>query len=655
MKQADELKYESLQYAPRYYIQTAKNNIESLAQVAGEAGSNSDEAIGVRARRDKVDDVGKLQFGYDPDLMVLDVGDDGCGMTAETMRKRLKFVGAQPNEGAKRGFFHRGIRETFVAMGGGEVYSIGLNDAGDEVYSHAKFDAERGMGFEAEDKPVSAEVRALMGVPTGTGTLVRIPMRRFATKKPKQFTFPAIKSAIENCVQIRPMLLDPNREVSLRFGEEPPRRIEFTYDSGESLIEPTNVTIAGLEGTFWVKAADGPIKGGGTSKQNRRHGILIRGERAAYEVSLGEKHRANPAMNRVFGELRLDGIEKLQREEDAKADDDAQLVYKADRSGLNPEHTVVEAIINFIDTKLGPLVTALENQAPKKEVTRDMRRHLQKLAQLINQVVQGSDFPEVEDPDAPEKTKEPKDNLPEHEPPDPPNEVPVPVVDDGLAFSRSRIFMDAGQSRTVKLWIDTDVIATGTPIEKVSVPDDVVKGITLSRKDVPSPSRDAIAEVNVTIGSGASEGRHELKVRSGGYEAILPVHVRYARASGFITQIIPVNEDWEQGSAFYNPATGQVSVYVGRPEFKDVEKRARREKVDDPWKFPLYRQLVVESIREAALLPAAERAAEVAWDDLSPEERKAHDAFHKQVSFEFNQLDYQLRAKLHQVFLDAVA
>ena len=40
----------------------------------------------------------------------------------------------------------------------------------------------------------------------------------------------------------------------------------------------------------------------------------------------------------------------------------AQLIYKADRSGLNPDHPLVETIYAFIDEKLGPLLAGLETK-----------------------------------------------------------------------------------------------------------------------------------------------------------------------------------------------------------------------------------------------------------------------------------------------------
>jgi len=645
------LNFESHEYDVRYYIHTAKNSIQGLAHVIGEVVSNADEAITKGARRDGRADVGEIHIYYDPEDMFLTVTDDGVGMTSTEMRDRLKKIGAGPQVDARRGFFHRGIREVFLAMGGGVIISVGRTPSGDVETSRAVFDPKRGMALTEGESEATRLAGELLGEGR-TGTIVRIPMKRFASAKPKLFEFGMVDYQIRNCVQIRPVLLDPSRNAFLHYGKEAPRRLAYEYEAGEVLIAEKTVEVAGHTATIWVKAAPDAITSH-TSKQTRRNGILVRGERAAYEVTLGNKLKTNPAMSRVFGELRLDAIEELQREADARADEEAQLIYKADRSGLNAEHPLVESIYEFIDSTVGPVVATLEAPGAKKAVSPDMRRQLQKLAHLINKVVEDDRSGTIEDQDG-QTRDEPEKPDREGEPPPPPPPPPQPPeVEDGIAFAYERIFVPAGESRAVKVWFDTDKIPPGTKVSRTSKPDEIVHAALLSAAEVPDPSSGRISELKLMITGGASEGRHEVAIESGGYRAVLPVHVRFQRATGFISQIIPDERDWESGSALYDPATGRVTVFVGRPEFRDAATRAAREKISDPWKSPLYRQLVVESVREAALRPAAERKAEVEWDDLPAEERQDRDAFLRLVLTEYFALDYALRSKLLSVFLDS--
>lgn len=487
--------YQPLEFAERYYIQTAKNAIESLTHIVEELGSNEDEAITRRADRHGDDDQGSLRFAYDPATMMLELTGDGLGMTAEAMRERLGRVGESPESTSKRSFFHRGVREVFLAMGGGEVTSIGQLPSGEQVLSQAVFDPNKGMAIVIQDRSVTNVDRDELGM-TDTGTRVRVPVRRFALKKPKQFEFGAIESQVRDCVGLRVVLTDPNRTVTLKFGNEPPRVLRFEYPNGEDLVAPKAVEIDGHATTLWAGITEKPIKGA-TRRRTRRNGILVRGERAAYEVSLGETLRNHPAMARVFGELRIDEIEAMQREADQQADDESQLIYKTDRSGLNPEHRFVEAIHEFIDSTLTPLIADLDANEVKKKVSPDMRRQLQKLAREINQVLNDAHVEDVDDPGGdPTDETEPSDDQPDPPPPPP----PAPrVVEDGIDFAYDRIFLEAGRSRTVKVWFDSSKIPVGTSIRIDSSPDDMITATTLSRTDVPEPGADGVAEVDLTL------------------------------------------------------------------------------------------------------------------------------------------------------------
>jgi hypothetical protein len=640
--------YEPYEFDARYYIHTAKNNITSFGHVIAEIVSNSDAAITRRAKHVGVADEGVIHIHYEPASTELSVTDDGIGLLTEEMRTRLKKVGAEAMEEARRAFFHRGVREVFIAMGESVVESIAMKD-GAPVYTKAVFHPTNGMAIEVSDEPVTPELREETGI-AATGTKLTVPLRPLAVAKPSQFTFPKLAEQIENCVQLRPVLMDPNREIVFEFGDAPPRPIRFSYPKGEPLVEEMDVEIDGLRGTLWATATEEPIKAGGMSRQTRRYGILIRGERAAYEVSLGTKLQSYPAHRQLFGELRLDGIETAQREADRAADEEAQLIYKADRSGLNPDHPLVESIYAFLDEKLGPLVAALEAKERKKKIGADVQRQLHELARLINEAVKLEDFGDIDSPDGkPKKEITKKEG---GEPPEPPEKQP-PVVEDGIAFAHSRIFIPAGRERTVKVWFDTAKIAVGTSVAVDSDPDGVIRSAKLSGDVVPEPPEHGIAELLLTLKADEAEGRHEVAVRADEYEASLVVYVRYPRATGFIRDIVPVEEDWESGAALYDPQSGRVKVYVGRPEFVSLVGRAKKEKIDDPFKYLPYRTLVVESVREAALRTAAERRAEVLIDELPQEERQEPDALSNLILAEYQALDYKLRRLLVDAFVYA--
>ena len=186
---ATELDFEQYEFDPRYFIHTTKNNISSVGHVIAEAVSNSDEAISARCRLSKRPDRGAIVIRYSPDTHDLSITDDGIGMTAAQFGTR-SASGAASRPDARRAFFHRGIREAFMAMGSSVVESIVEGPDGYR-YTRSVFHPTEGLGFSTEDTEVTPAIRASTGI-TETGTRVTIPLRRLATAKPGQFTFPRL-------------------------------------------------------------------------------------------------------------------------------------------------------------------------------------------------------------------------------------------------------------------------------------------------------------------------------------------------------------------------------------------------------------------------------------------------------------------------------
>lgn len=636
-------KFAGYEFDQRYFVHTAKNNITSFGHVIAEAVSNADEAISKRNRALGEPDRGSIRVTYDPDSHVLTITDDGVGLSSTELLNRLRRVGETSTSDTRRAFFHRGIREAFMAMGLSTVDSVAVMGR-EAVYNRAVFDPLLGMAQEVIDQPVTDDVRRSTGIPD-TGTRVTIPLGRLAQPRPQQFTFPKLMEQIESCVQIRAVLQDQDRDVTFQFADATPRRARFRYPQGEDLISERTITIAGLTGTFWARLSEESL--GGLGRQSRRYGILIRGQRAAYEVSLGTKLQLAPVHRQLFGELRLDGIEDEQRRADLQADEEAQLIYKADRSGLNHDHPIVAAIDTHLDEVLGPILGAVTSRQRTKTVSENVKRQLNQLAKLINDAVGLENFGHTKtsaghvEQDVTEGTDGPT----------PPDSEAIPERDvDGLEFSYARVFIRAGKARSVRVWVNATDIPPGTPISVQTDRAPALRAANLSAEVVPQPDISGISQLTLTIVTNEREGRGEVTVLAGGYAATLPIHARFPRATGFIRDIVPVDQDWESGAALYDPQTGLVKVFVGRPEFIELARLANHEKQAE-WQHTPYKLLVVESVREAALRTAAERLAEIAYDELSVEERQDRDAFDHLVTTEYQALDYRLRSLLINAFV----
>jgi len=181
-------------------------------------------------------------------------------------------------------------------------------------------------------------------------------------------------------------------------------------------------------------------------------------------------------------------------------------------------------------------------------MTPGMRPQLAKLAQLINKAVQSETFGELDTPSGDTKPERETSKPGPDEQPETPEEQPLPAID-VLGFSHSRVFINAGKQRIVKVWFDTARIAPETPVVVESERDQIVRSAVLSDDQVPQPASDkhGFAQLLLTINADNEEGRHEIEVATGACRATLAVHVRFPRASGFISQIVLEEHDWEFG------------------------------------------------------------------------------------------------------------
>jgi hypothetical protein len=97
----------------------------------------------------------------------------------------------------------------------------------------------------------------------------------------------------------------------------------------------------------------------GMSRATRLGGLVVRSGRAAHESTLAS-HEGRPGTRQLYGEVRCDALESLQRA--ALGSRRPQVVVKVDRSGLNDTHPVVRALYAAIDRVLAPIVADEERR-----------------------------------------------------------------------------------------------------------------------------------------------------------------------------------------------------------------------------------------------------------------------------------------------------
>src|SRR5215208_3274843 len=176
----------------RYFRENFAQGGLDLAQVVPELVTNADAAIAAADRtRGRI----VVRFGAaDADFVRLwrrelrrlrapalldwrhevSCSDNGEGLDADTVDRRLGALGVTPERVGQRGLFGRGLRDVWLAQGGGRIQGIRngraveswfLPAAGDEPYFYVH----------VLDAPATREVRRRLGI-AGDGTRVTVPL-----------------------------------------------------------------------------------------------------------------------------------------------------------------------------------------------------------------------------------------------------------------------------------------------------------------------------------------------------------------------------------------------------------------------------------------------------------------------------------------------
>jgi len=128
--------------------------------------------------------------------------------------ERLGALGVQPPRVGQRGLFGRGLRDVWLAQGGGRIQ--GVRDGrfveswffpaeGDEPYAYVHL----------RDEPARASSASKLGLER-TGTRVTVPLAQRRLPPAGR-----LRTLVSQLVQLRPLLEDPDRELWLALPGEP--------------------------------------------------------------------------------------------------------------------------------------------------------------------------------------------------------------------------------------------------------------------------------------------------------------------------------------------------------------------------------------------------------------------------------------------------
>ncbi|MGH2901373.1 MAG: ATP-binding protein, partial [Solirubrobacteraceae bacterium] len=204
----------------RYFRENFAQGGIDLVQIVPELVTNADAAIAAGGRgRGRIE----LRFGA-PDAAFVTAwraqmrslrvpalsswsfevccADDGIGVDADTVDRRLGVLGELPERRTDRGLFGRGLRDVWLAQGAGRIE--GVRDgraveswffpaAGDDPYAY----------LHARDEPA-------VGTPSGTRVTVPLAAERLPPDG-------RLRALVSQLVQLRPVLEDPARELWLEL------------------------------------------------------------------------------------------------------------------------------------------------------------------------------------------------------------------------------------------------------------------------------------------------------------------------------------------------------------------------------------------------------------------------------------------------------
>ncbi len=647
----------------RYFRENFAQAGIDLAQIIPELVTNADAAIAAAGREH-----GRIQLGIgSADLDFLQAWkaalrglrvpalrswryelvctDDGEGVDSEVVDQRLGALGVVPEHEGQRGLFGRGLRDVWLAQGGGRIQGVRgaraveswfLPAGGDEpyVYTHVL------------DAPATPAVRRALGI-AHEGTRVTVPLADGRLPPSAR-----LRRLVADLVQLRPILEDESRELLLDLPGEPLQLVRYTPpepDPERPVLFDDEVELQrGIRARVIVRRSAQPIPLS-PARAARRGGLVVCSGRAAHETTLAGLE-ARPGARHLYGEVRCEAIERLQRE--ALDTPRPQVVVRVDRGGLNDGHPLVKRLYVAIERIVRPIVEAEERRAGARLVRtgKEIAARDEVGLRALNDALRSAfDSPGQAGFARRGASQQPPIEERQRQGAPPPGPGAPAPVDAAMRFKQSPVRLHPGEERGVSLLFDPARVPPGTPIEIATDPG---LSLRLYRSHVPEPVVGGWSRVSGKLRALVSaEPGSQLSVfaEAGGHDAELVVIVVRHHASGWVREIARKDED-AHVEAEFEPETGVVTVYEGRREFKALERAARNAGLRQSRvrEYVPYRMLEVEVAANAVYWWAAERILE----HRLPGERPADPVeYAGAVRLEAQMLRHRTHDKLMKAFL----
>jgi hypothetical protein len=365
----------------RIVEQLSRATVKTIMDGIVELITNSDDSY--RRLEDKTSQtIGKMEIyikrkkgGICEELIVKDFAE---GMTKEELENALEFAGETSgfSKGKTvRGLFGRGLKETIIALGEGEITTI--KDC--KIYKTKVWIDKK------TKKPVYDDEMLEHGEETTleNSTEVRI---KVTNEKTKVLSYESFKIQLMNHYALRDINSSKNREIILRFDDVTKNivrcRIAFFYPEGDKKVDGKEILLPKYGDKVKVTIYESPTPL--DSPRNNPYGlagILIKTKGAILDNKLF-RFENEPAALYFFGEALCHDLEERLRGGETELID-------MNRGGLEWRHEYCQCLENEIERILEPLVLKKKKDLEKKpeiDVKEPTRKMLEKLCSLLNSV-----------------------------------------------------------------------------------------------------------------------------------------------------------------------------------------------------------------------------------------------------------------------------
>ena len=364
----------------RIVEQMSKATIKNLIDGIVELVTNSDDSY--KRLEGKGQNVsGKIEIhvirqkgGICKNLIVTDFAE---GMSREELEDAIVFAGETKLGASIRGLFGRGLKETIMALGEGEIKTIK-----DGKYCTTRLWYDQKLHKPQYDDEILSKTYDT-GEPSGTCIDIKI-----TNEKIRITTYENFKDQLIKHFALRDINSSPNRKIILIFKElkntlKYTTELKFLRQEGKKVFEgKRNIPGFGDEVGITVYESPEPLE----SPRNNPFGlagILIKTGGCILDNQLF-KFDTDPAGFYFFGEAICSNLEKRLRKGEKE-------ILDPNRNGLELRHEYSKALAKVIEGALEPLILEKRKSiesTPKKELKSTTKKMLKKLCNLLNEMAQ---------------------------------------------------------------------------------------------------------------------------------------------------------------------------------------------------------------------------------------------------------------------------